>query len=58
MPTGRDRDETVVEGRPVIGARQVLQLIWASYKVTAPYLFLFLLLFGLAIWLVTEVIFR
>jgi len=58
MSTGRDQDENIVEGRPVIGTRQILELIWASYRVTAPYLFLFLLLFGLAIWLVTEVIFR
>ena len=58
MEPGRDRDETVVEGRPVLSFRQVLSLIWASYMATAPFLLLFLLLFGLAIWLVTEVIFR
>jgi hypothetical protein len=58
MNPGRDRDESVVEGRPALSARQVLGLIWASYMATAPYLFLFLILFGLALWLVTEVIFR
>lgn len=58
MATGRERDDTIVEGRPVLSLRQILSLVWASYMVTAPYLLVFLLLFGLAIWFVTEVIFR
>lgn len=44
--------------RPKLSARDVLALIWATYKASAPYLLIFLLLFTAAVWLVTEVLFR
>ena len=50
--------EAYQEGRPVLSRWDVLRLIWETYKVTAPYLFVYLLLFSLAIWIVTEVLFR
>lgn len=50
--------EAYREGRPVLSRMEILRLIWETYKVSAPYLFVYLLLFSLAIWLVTEVLFR
>ncbi|MDF1522102.1 MAG: hypothetical protein P1P87_04700 [Trueperaceae bacterium] len=44
--------------RPQLSARDVLALIWATYKTSAPYLLIFLLLFSAAVWLFTEVLFR
>jgi len=53
-----ERDDGYVGGRPKLRRRDVLALVWATYKTTAPYLLLFLLLFLLATWFVTEVLFR
>ena len=53
-----DEPEAYERGRPKLTTRDVLALIWATYKVSAPYLLVFVLLFLLALWLVTEVLFR
>jgi hypothetical protein len=44
--------------RPKLTSRDVWALIWATYKTSAPYLLIFLLLFSLGVWFVTEVLFR
>jgi hypothetical protein len=55
----RNEDREGYEGtRPKLTTRDVLALIWATYKTSAPYLLVFVLLFLLALWLVTEVLFR
>jgi hypothetical protein len=54
----KDEPERYEGGRPKLTTRDVLALIWATYKVSAPYLLVFVLLFLLALWLVTEVLFR
>jgi hypothetical protein len=46
------------DGRPRLKGRDVWALIWATYKTSAPFLLVFLLLFMFAVWLVTEVLFR
>lgn len=46
------------EERPKLTTRDVWALIWASYKTSAPYLLIFLVLFIAAVWFVTEVLFR
>lgn len=58
MARRRDEPETYEGDRPKLTTRDVLALIWATYKTSAPYLLVFLLLFLLALWLVTEVLFR
>ena len=52
------QDDGYVGGRPKLRKRDVFALIWATYATTAPYLLVFVLLFLLAIWFVTEVLFR
>jgi hypothetical protein len=54
----KDESERYEGGRPKLTTRDVLALIWATYKTSAPYLLVFVLLFLLALWLVTEVLFR
>ncbi|MBW6457198.1 MAG: hypothetical protein K0A98_15055 [Trueperaceae bacterium] len=58
MARRRDEPEAYEGDRPKLTTRDVMALIWATYKVSAPYLLVFLLLFLLALWLVTEVLFR
>ena len=58
MARREDEPDAYVGDRPKLGTRDVLALIWATYKVSAPYLLVFVLLFLLALWLVTEVLFR
>lgn len=46
-------------GQPVqLTGSEIRRLIWATYGTSLPYLLVFLVLFGGAVWLVTEVIFR
>jgi hypothetical protein len=49
---------TPVEGELPLRRRDVWALIWATYATSFPYLLAFILLFLLAIWFVTEVVFR
>ncbi len=59
MSGERDQDGPAPpEERPRLTFRDVVALIWATYKTSAPYLVVFLLLFLLAVWFVTEVVFR
>ena len=58
MARRQDEPEGYEGGRPKLTTRDVIALIWATYKVSAPYLLVFVLLFLLALWLVTEVLFR
>jgi len=51
-------DDAYAGGRPRLRTRDVWALIWSTYRTSAPYLVVFLLLFVLAVWLVTEVLFR
>jgi len=58
MARRRDEAEAYHGGRPKLTWRDVVALTWATYKTSAPYLLIFLLLFLLAVWIVTEVLFR
>lgn len=58
MPRRTDEAEAYESGRPKLTTRDALALVWATYKVSAPYLLVFVLLFLLGLWLVTEVLFR
>lgn len=53
-----DAPEAYEEGRPKLTRRDVWALVWSTYKTSAPYLLAFLALFLLAVWFVTEVLFR
>lgn len=58
-PASATRSDSNEPGQPVqLTGRDVRRLIWATYGTSLPYLLVFLLLFGGAVWLVTEVIFR
>jgi hypothetical protein len=46
------------DDRPRFGRRETWRLVWAVYAASAPYLIGFLALFLLAVWFVTEVLFR
>jgi hypothetical protein len=48
----------MADERPKLTSRDVWALIWATYKTSLPYLLVFLLLFSLGVWFVTEVLFR
>ncbi len=59
-PDQRDRhdDDTYEGGRPKIGRRDTWRLVFATYRVSFPYLLVFVLGMLAATWLVTTVFFR
>ncbi len=56
--TRRERDGPSREGRPGLSGRDVVRLIFASYRATLPVFLVVLLGLVLATWLVTTVLFR
>ena len=46
------------DDRPRLRRRDTWRLVWAVYAASAPYLIIFLTLFLLALWFVTEVLLR
>ena len=64
-PSDVARDEATVEqddrfegGRPKLTARDTWRLVFATYRVSFPYLLVFVLGMLIATWLVTTVLFR
>jgi hypothetical protein len=47
-----------ITDKPKLDKRDVLALILATYRATLPYLLIFIILFVVGIWLVTEVFLR
>ncbi|MEM7736057.1 MAG: hypothetical protein AAF267_09735 [Deinococcota bacterium] len=47
-----------ITDKPKLDKRDVLALILATYRATLPYLLVFIILFVVGIWLVTEVFLR
>jgi hypothetical protein len=57
-PERDDRDDAFEGQRPKLGKRDAWRLIFASYRVSFPYLFAFILAMLAVTWLLTNVIFR
>jgi hypothetical protein len=58
-----DRSNDVAEGaqdagKPKLDKRDVIALIWATYRATLPYLLVFLVAFLFVTWLITDVFLR
>jgi hypothetical protein len=53
-----DADNAVQAEKPKLDKRDVIALIWATYRATLPYLIIFLVAFLFVTWLVTEVFLR
>ncbi|MEM6427957.1 MAG: hypothetical protein AAF708_01865 [Deinococcota bacterium] len=47
-----------ITDKPKLDKRDVLALILATYRATLPYLLIFIIVFVVGIWLVTEVFLR
>ena len=63
MPTpqrhNEERDvDAVNTEKPKLDKRDVIALIWATYRATLPYLIIFLVAFLFVTWLVTDVFLR
>jgi hypothetical protein len=44
--------------KPTLDKRDVIALIWATYRATLPYLIIFMVAFLFVTWLVTDVFLR
>lgn len=44
--------------KPKLDKRDVIALIWATYRATLPYLIIFMVAFLFVTWLVTDVLLR
>lgn len=53
-----ERDDVFESGRPKLTQRDTWRLIFATYRVSFPYLLIFVLGMLAATWLVTTVLFR
>jgi len=53
-----DVDDEMASGRPKLTNRDTWRLILATYRVSFPYLLVFVLGMLIATWLVTTVLFR
>jgi hypothetical protein len=53
-----ERDDRYEGDRPKLTRRDTWRLIFATYRVSFPYLFVFVLGMLIATWLVTTVLFR
>lgn len=56
--TRRERDGSPREGRPALSRRDIVRLIFASYRATLPTFLVVLLGLVLATWLFTTILFR
>lgn len=54
----QERDDRYEGGRPKLTSRDTWRLIFATYRVSLPYLLIFVLGMLAATWLVTTVLFR
>ncbi len=54
----RSRDDAFEGDRPKLGKRDAWRLVFASYRVSFPYLLVFVLGMLAVTWLVTNVLFR
>lgn len=52
------RHDNTDADKPKLDKRDVIALIWATYRVTLPYLIIFIVVFLLITWLITDVFLR
>lgn len=63
MPAPRHNEESDARAdadakKPKLDKRDVIALIWATYRATLPYLIIFVVAFLFVTWLVTDVFLR